>query len=214
MPQDIAVKICGLQDSEAIQAAADAGARYLGFNFIQRSIRFVSPEKAAELAVSVPPGVGKVGLTIDADDAELDALIRLVPLDFLQLHGAETPDRVAELRQRFGLPVIKAVGVASADDLALLDLYEPVADQILVDAKKPKGADLPGGNGLAFDWRLIAGREWKCPWLLAGGLTVDNVAEAIQRTGANQVDLASGVESQPGVKDVNKIRAFMKATQA
>lgn len=207
------VKICGLQDEVSLQAAVEAGTRYIGFNFIERSNRFVTPERAAELALAVPAGVAKVGLTLDANNDELDALVAKVPLDFIQLHGAEIADRVQEVRARFGLPVIKAVGVADESDLAQLEHFEHVADQLLVDTKKPAGADLPGGNGMAFDWTLIAQRKWACPWLLAGGLTVENVAEAIRCTGALQVDVASGVESAPGVKDAEKIRAFVNAAQ-
>ena len=131
----------------------------------------------------------------------------------LQLHGGESPERVAELRARYRLPVMKAVGVASEGDLAALDAYAKVADQILVDAKPPKSAVLPGGNGLAFDWRLIAGRRWPVPWMLAGGLTAGNVAEAVQMTGARQVDVSSGVESTPGVKDAQMMRAFGAAVR-
>jgi phosphoribosylanthranilate isomerase len=158
--------------------------------------------------------VAKVALTVDADDAALDELLGGVPVDMLQLHGHESPERVAEVRARYGLPVMKAVGVAGEEDLSALEVYGRVADQLLVDAKPPKGADLPGGNGLAFDWRLIAGRRWPVPWMLAGGLTPDNVAEAIRLTGARQVDVSSGVESAPGVKDAGRIAAFLKAARA
>lgn len=160
------------------------------------------------MALSVPVGVAKVALTVNADDAALDALTDAVPLDMLQLHGSETPERVAEVRTRYGLPVMKALGVADADDLDAIPAFEAVADQLLIDAKPPKGADLPGGNGLAFDWHLIAGREWSKPWMLAGGLTPDNVAQAVAMTGARQVDVSSGVESAPGVKDGARIAAF------
>lgn len=211
---DIRVKICGLREAVQVRAAVDAGAAYVGFVFFPKSPRNLSAAQAAALAAEVPPGVAKVGLTVDMDDAGIDALLAAVPLDILQLHGHETPGRVAEVRARYGLPVMKAVGVASADDLPALDAYARVADQILVDAKPPKGADLPGGNGLAFDWRLIAGRRWPCPWMLAGGLTPGNVAEAIRLTGARQVDVSSGVESAPGVKDVALIRAFLAAARA
>jgi len=151
---------------------------------------------------------------MNATDAELDAITSAVPLDMLQLHGGESPERVAEVRARYGLPVMKAVGVADAADLAALDLYQTVADQILVDAKPPKDAVLPGGNGLAFDWRLLLGRVWRRPWMLAGGLTPENVALAIRSTNARQVDVSSGVEIAPGVKDEGMIRAFCKAAQA
>ena len=156
-------------------------------------------------------GVCKVALTVNADDAMLDALTQAVPLDMLQLHGSESPARVAEVKARYGLPVMKAVGVAERADLAQLDAYAGVADQLLVDAKPPKGADLPGGNGLAFDWQLLAGRVWRSPWMLAGGLKPDNVAEAIRRTGARQVDVSSGVERRPGIKDAALIHALVAA---
>ena len=166
---------------------------------------------AAELALEVPPGVVKVALSVNADNAFLDHLVETVPLDMLQLHGSESPERVAEVQARYGLPVMKVVGVADENDLATLDDHLSVADQILVDAKAPKGAVLPGGNGVSFDWRLIAGRRWPIPWMLAGGLTAANVAEAVRLTGARQVDLSSGVESAPGVKDPDLIRAFLEA---
>jgi phosphoribosylanthranilate isomerase len=171
----------------------------------------VSIDQAAKLALEVPFGVAKVALVVNATDAFLDELTSKVPLDMLQLHGAETPARVLEIRCRYGLPVMKAVGVAEAADLAALASYEAVADQILVEAKPPQTADLPGGNGVTFEWRLIAGRTWQKPWMLAGGLTMANVAEAIRLTGATQVDLSSGVESAPGVKDPALIKAFIDA---
>lgn len=209
----VSVKICGLSRPEHVTAAAEAGASYVGFVFFEKSPRNISPEAARDLALQAPVGLAKVALVVNADDAFLDALIQTVPLDMLQLHGGESPERVAEIKTRYGLPVMKAVGVADGDDLAALDTYSRVADQILVDAKPPKGADLPGGNGLAFDWRLIAGRRWPVPWMLAGGLTPDNVAEAIQLTGARQVDVSSGVESAPGHKDTDMIRAFITAAR-
>ncbi len=210
----IAVKICGLTSPEAVADAVAVGARYLGFNFVPPSPRAVPHAQARMLALSVPAGVAKVGLVVDADDDALATLLDAVPLDMLQLHGRESPVRVAAIRSRFGLPVIKAVGVAGPEDLAALDAQAAVADQILVDAKPPPDAALPGGNGLAFDWRLIAGRSWDKPWLLAGGLTPETVAEAIRLTGAQQVDVASGVERAPGVKDAARMAAFMQATSA
>lgn len=210
----VRVKICGLRTPEDVAAAVAAGARYLGFVFFPKSPRHLEIAAARELALEVPPGVAKVALTVNATNAELAAICDAVPLDMLQLHGTETPARVAEIRDRFGLPVMKAVGVAEAADLPKIAEYEAVADQILVDAKPPKGAELPGGNGLAFDWRLIAGREWDKPWMLAGGLTPENVGAAIELTGARQVDVSSGVESAPGQKDAGRIRAFLAAAQA
>ncbi|WP_422033216.1 phosphoribosylanthranilate isomerase [Roseovarius sp.] len=214
MPSDTRVKICGLTDPADIPAAIVAGASYLGFNFFPKSPRYIDLEAAAFMAASVPVGVGKVGLTVDADDATLDLLTTTVPLDFLQLHGKESPARVAEVKERYGLPVIKVVGISGPEDVTQIDFYGKVADQILVDAKPPKGADRPGGNAVAFDWKLIAGRRWPVPWMLAGGLTPDNVAEAIRLTGARQVDVASGVESAPGVKDAERMRAFIDNARA
>ena len=211
MTSDIRVKICGLKTPEALAAAVEAGAGYVGFVFFEKSPRHLNIDTARDLAIEVPMGIAKVALTVDASDALLDEITDSVPLDMLQLHGAETPERVRELRARFGLPVMKAVGIAEAADVAKLDLYAGVADQLLVDAKPPKGGVLPGGNGLSFDWRLIANRRWPVPWMLAGGLTPENLAEAIALTGARQVDVSSGVESAPGVKDADLIRRFVEA---
>lgn len=205
------VKICGLREPAHVAAAAEAGARYLGFVFFPKSPRAVSPDEAASLVQDVPPGVARVGLFVDPDDALLEAVLARVPLDLIQLHGAESPDRVAEVKARFGLPVMKAVGLAGAEDLPGLTDYGLVADMLLVDAKPPRDADLPGGNGLAFDWRLLTGRRWLRPWLLAGGLTPRNVAEAVRLTGATGVDVSSGVETAPGQKDSGLIRDFIAA---
>lgn len=211
MSSDTRVKICGLSTPESVAAAVEGGAAYVGLVFFAKSPRNVTLTQARDLAVDVPPGVAKVALTVDADDAFIDEISRVVPLDMLQLHGHETPERVAEVRRRTGLPVMKAVGIADEEDLAQIDLYSGVADQLLIDAKPPRTATLPGGNGLSFDWRLIANRRWSLPWMLAGGLTPGNVAAAIALTGARQVDVSSGVESAPGVKDNALIRAFIKA---
>jgi len=207
------VKICGVTSATAAAQAAAAGAAYLGFNFYPPSPRSLSFAAAAEAVTGVPAGFARVGLVVDAEDGYLDALLEAVPLDMLQLHGSESPERVAAIRARSGLPVMKVVGLRDASDLPAIDTYKHVADQIMVDAKPPRGGEgyLPGGNALSFDWRLIAGRRWPLPWMLAGGLTVENVAEAIRLTGASQVDVASGVESAPGVKDPAKVAAFIRA---
>ncbi len=210
---EIRVKICGLRTPADVEAVAEAGAAYAGFVFFAKSPRNLTVTEARTAALAAPVGLAKVALVVDADDATLDRITGEVPLDMLQLHGRESPDRVAEVRARYGLPVMKAVGVAEAGDLAAVLDYSLVADQILVDAKPPKDAVLPGGNGLTFDWRLVAQRRWLRPWMLAGGLTPENVAEAIQLTNARQVDVSSGVESEPGVKDHAKIRAFVKAAR-
>ena len=212
-PGGVRCKICGLTKPDDVAAAVAAGAGYIGLVFFPRSPRHLALGQARELALAAPLGLAKVGLVVDASDDDLAAITQAVPLDMLQLHGHESPARVAEVRARFGLPVMKAVGVAEAADLPAIAQYEAVADQILLDAKAPKGAALPGGNGLAFDWRLIAGRQWTRPWMLAGGLTPENVAQAVRLTGANQVDVSSGVERAPGVKDAAKIAAFVAAAQ-
>src|SRR6056297_216618 len=209
---DTRVKICGLTRPEDVRAAAEAGATYGGFVFFPKSPRNVAPDRARDLAVSAPIGLAKVALVVDPTDDFLRDILSIVPIDILQLHGHESPARVAELRARWGLPVMKAVGVAEQADLEALQTYQKVADQILVDAKPPKNADLPGGNGLTFDWRLLSGRRWSKPWMLAGGLTPENVAQAVAMTGVAQVDVSSGVESAPGLKDAAKIGQFV--TQA
>ena len=205
------VKICGLRDQVMLDVAVNAGAHYVGLVFFEKSPRNVSIAQAAPLAQSTLMGIAKVGLVVNPDTAFLDAILADVPLDILQLHGSETPERVTEISRRYGLPVMKAVGVADASDLPALDAYAHVADMILVDAKPPKNADLPGGNGLSFDWTLIANRRWSTPWMLAGGLTPDNVSEAMSLTGATQVDVSSGVETAPGKKSADLITAFVNA---
>ena len=205
------VKICGLRRPEHIEAAADAGALYVGLVFFPKSPRAVSADEAAALALHVPVGMARVGLFVDPDDAMLDAVLGKVPLDIIQLHGSESPDRVAQVKALTGLPVMKSVGLSGPADLPALTDYGLVADMLLVDAKPPQDAVLPGGNGLSFDWRLLVGRKWLRPWMLAGGLTPQNVAEAIRLTGAPAVDVSSGVETEPGVKDEGLIRAFVAA---
>jgi len=214
MPSDMKVKICGLTDSADVPAAILAGAAYDGFVFFPGSPRHVQLEDAAHMAGAVPEGITRVALTVDADDPMLDALMSEVPVDMLQLHGSESPARVAEVKRRYGLPVMKAVGVAVETDLTQIDFYGKVADQLLIDAKPPPGSERPGGNALAFDWKLLTGRRWPVPWMLAGGLNPDNVAEAIAQTGARQVDVSSGVESSPGVKDADLMRAFIDNARA
>jgi len=209
----MSVKICGLIEPKSLRCAIDAGARYVGFNFFEKSPRYVTIAQARELALLVPADIRKVALFVDATNEQLDATMARVPIDMLQLHGHETPERVIEIKKRYGLPVMKVVGVADASDVTAIDTYMRVSDQILVDAKPPKDAVLPGGNGVSFDWRLIAGRRWACPWMLAGGLTAQNVSEAMRLTGATQVDVSSGVESAPGIKDNAKIAAFIAAAQ-
>ncbi|CAN5707316.1 phosphoribosylanthranilate isomerase [soil metagenome] len=205
------VKICGVRTRAEAAVAAEAGASFVGLVFFAASPRSVTLGDARWIAHGVPDGLVRVALTVDAEDAELEAIITSVPVDMLQLHGHETPDRVADVRARFGLPVVKAVGVSREADLAGLALHGEVADLLLVDARPPTGAALPGGNGLAFDWRLVRGRRWQVPWMLAGGLTPENVRDAVRLTGAEAVDVSSGVEQAPGRKDPQRIRAFVEA---
>ena len=207
------VKICGLSTPESVKATVAAGASFIGFVFFPKSPRHVTFSQAAELAKLVPVGVTNVALTVNATDEFITEMLATVPVDMLQLHGSESVERVVEIKGRFSLPVMKAVGVADESDLSVLDGYSAVVDQLLVDAKPPKGSALPGGNAVAFDWRLIAERKWTVPWMLAGGLIPENVAEAVRLTGATMVDVSSGVESAPGVKDLDKIAAFVRAAK-
>ena len=214
MPADTRVKICGLRDQAAIDGAVAAGASYVGFVFFPKSPRNVTIDQAQQLAGNVPLGVAKVGLFVNPDNALLDDILARVPLDIIQLHGSESPERVVEVRVRYGLPVMKAIGIADEGDLEAIDVYGHVADQLLIDTKAPKNTDRPGGNGEAFDWSLIAQRRWPVPWMLAGGLTKDNVAQAIAITGAQQIDLSSGVETSPGVKSDALMAEFIAAAKA
>jgi len=208
------VKICGLSTPETLDAALAAGADMVGFVFFPRSPRHVGFEAARALGARARGRAKIVALTVDADDALLADIGAALGPDVLQLHGGETPERVAAIGARFGRRTMKAIGVAAPEDLASAAAYDGPADLLLIDAKPPKGAVLPGGNGLPFDWRLARGFRPNRPWLLSGGLGPMNVAEAIRATGAGGVDVSSGVESAPGVKDPLKIAAFVAAARA
>jgi phosphoribosylanthranilate isomerase len=208
----VQVKICGISHPDAITAAIGGGARYIGLVFYERSPRHVAPQLAAQLARMVPTGTRTVGLFVDPGDEYLDHVVSQVPLDLIQLHGTETPARVAEIRRTYGVPIMKAVKVSETADLDAAGAYAAVADRLLFDAKPPaKVTALPGGNGIAFDWRILAGRHWSKPWMLSGGLTAANLAEAVAVSGALAVDVSSGVEDRPGHKDPAQVRAFLKA---
>jgi phosphoribosylanthranilate isomerase len=210
----VAAKICGLSTEAAVTTAAKGGAAYVGFVFYPASPRAVTPPQAAQLCAAAPHGMARVGLFVDADNAMIETVLAAAPIDILQFHGLETPERVAEARRRFGLPVMKAVAVGGIEDVVRAARYEAVADLLLFDAKPPRRLDaLPGGNGLAFDWRLIADRPWRRPWMLSGGLTAELLPEAVRISGAAAVDVSSGVESRPGEKDLDKIRAFLAAAR-
>jgi phosphoribosylanthranilate isomerase len=206
------VKICGLRSLNALEAAISAGASHFGVVFFPRSPRNIGLDDAAALVRAGAGRISSVALVVDADDTAIDAITRQVRPSMFQLHGAESPERVADIRRITGLPVIKAIGVAKPGDVERANAFREVADVILFDAKPPADG-VPGGNGLAFDWRLLVPTRGKMPFMLSGGLTPDTVGEAIARTGAAIVDVSSGVESSPGVKDVNLIHSFVAAAR-
>jgi phosphoribosylanthranilate isomerase len=210
----VAVKICGLTDERGLVAAVDSGAAFVGLVFFRHSPRFVTLEQAEELVRLVPRGVEAVGLFVNPTDAEIESTLSQVTLDVIQLHGAETPERVGEIKRLSGLRAIKALGISTARDLIGAAAYHGHADWLLFDAKAPKDATRPGGNAVSFDWSLLKTYTGKTPWMLAGGLSRANVVEAIKTSGARAVDVSSGVETKPGIKSPAKIRAFLKAVQS
>lgn len=210
----VAVKICGLKDRTAVAAAVSGGADFVGFVFFSASPRFIDPATAGALGANVPKAIVKVGLVVDADDATLEKIVAEARIDMLQLHGHETPERVAAIRARFGLPVMKALAVATAADVNAARAFEPVVDRFLFDAAPRPGATRPGGNALPFDWTLLKGLALAKPWLLAGGLTAANVAQAVRQSGAPGVDVSSGVEDAPGIKSPEKIVEFLRVAKA
>lgn len=210
----VSAKICGLTDAASVEAAVEGGARFVGLVFFPPSPRSLAPPRAGALAAHVPSHVSKVGVFVDPADSLLDEVFAEVRLDFVQLHGAESPERATAIRARTGAGIIKAIKVAEAGDVAQAQAYGQAADWILYDAKAPKGASRPGGNAQAFDWTILAdGRAAAAglPWLLSGGLDIDNVAQAVKITGARAVDVSSGVEKAPGQKDPALVRAFLEA---
>ncbi|HXQ50711.1 MAG TPA: phosphoribosylanthranilate isomerase [Stellaceae bacterium] len=212
----VVVKICGLSSEDALAAAVAGGARFVGFVFYPPSPRHLTIERAAALATRVVPGITRVGVMVDPDDEFLARLLAKAPLDLLQLHGKETPQRVLAIKERFRIRAMKAIAVAGEADLDHAKAYLGVADWLMFDAKPPKDRTdaMPGGNALAFDWRLMRARRWPVPWMLSGGLDPDNLAEAATISGADALDVSSGVESAPGIKDPAKIRLFLARAHA
>jgi phosphoribosylanthranilate isomerase len=208
------VKICGLSTRETLDVALDAGADMVGFVFFPPSPRHLNLDAGRELGLAVKRRAAKVALTVDADDAALAGIIEALQPDLLQLHGQETPARLSDIKRKFGLPVMKALPVETAADLAALSGYADVADRILFDARAPKEATRPGGLGAAFDWRLLENLDLKLPFMVSGGLHAGNVAEAVRVTRAGGVDVSSGVERAAGIKDPEMIRAFIRAARA
>jgi phosphoribosylanthranilate isomerase len=209
----LAAKICGVNSPDAAQAVIDGGAAFMGLVFFRKSSRNVSLTEAAALAALVPKSIEKVAVLVNPSDDDVNEILESVPLNMIQLHGHETPERVAEIRATFSVKVMKAIRVAGADDLASVREFESVSDWLLFDAKPPKtmASALPGGNALAFDWTLLAGRSFSRPWMLSGGLTPENVSAAAAASGATVVDVSSGVEDKPGMKNRAKILAFLAA---
>ncbi len=210
----IQAKLCGLNTSVAMMAALEGGSAWVGLMFFPPSSRFVDLAQATALSKQAEGKAGRVGVFVSPDDALLTETLAAVPLDIIQLHGKETPERVAEVKTKFGLPVWKAVSISEQADVENAREYFETADRLLFDAKPPKGSPLPGGNAVSFDWTLLTGTEWPLPWLLSGGLHAGNLAEAVRLTGARAVDVSSGVESAPGQKDPARIRAFLDAAAA
>lgn len=208
------VKICGVRTREIVDTAVDAGADYVGLVFFPNSPRYVAPKAARELAEAASGRIETVAVLVDPDDALIDEILATVRPGLLQLHGSETPERAAAIKAHSGLRVIKAIGVATADDVAKAAAYRGIADMILFDAKAPAGSNLPGGQGLAFDWRALGGPSVERPFALSGGLDPDNVWEALVTTGASMVDVSSGVERAPGEKDPDLVRRFIQAAKA
>ncbi|UHS62659.1 phosphoribosylanthranilate isomerase [Agrobacterium vaccinii] len=208
------IKICGLKSADAIERAVRRGASHIGFIFFEKSPRNIEPDIAGKLVDAVRGSVKIVAVTVDADNDELDEIIDLLKPDMLQLHGSESPERVLNVKAVYGLPVIKAFSIRDGGDLAKIGAYIGIADKFLFDAKPPKGSDLPGGNGVSFDWTLLRSLDEGVDYMLSGGLNKDNIAEALDVTGALGIDASSGVESAPGVKDLAMIDAFFDAIRS
>ena|SRR6185312_8055914 len=208
------IKICGLKTEETLAAALAGGASHVGFIFFPKSPRYIDPAEAGRLRRLATGKAKAVAVTVDADDATLNGIVKAVAPDMLQLHGSESPARVGEIKARHGLPVMKALSVREKTDLDRAAEYASVADRFLFDAKPPKGSELPGGNGVSFDWRLLSGVDPAISYMLSGGLNAANIAEALAIARPSGIDISSGIESAPGVKDVRLIEAFFRAVAA
>lgn len=207
------IKICGLKTPETIAAALDGGASHIGFIFFAKSPRYLAPELAGDLRLAARGQADAVAVTVDADNAFLDEIVLAMSPDMLQLHGRETPERVAAIRARYSLPVMKAFSISEPGDLDRIAAYRDAADRFLLDAKPPKGSELPGGNGVTFDWRILTALDADIDYMLSGGLNAANIGEALRLANPPGIDISSGVESAPGVKDVGLIRDFFGAVQ-
>jgi len=207
------IKICGLKTGEALEAALAGGASHVGFIFFPKSPRNIAPDEAGRLRQAARGRAKAVAVSVDADDATLDAIVAAMAPDMLQLHGEETPERVAAVKARHGLPVMKAVSIRDAADLAAIEPYRGVADRFLFDAKPPRGAELPGGNGVPFDWRVLATLPPGTDYMLSGGLNAGNIGEALRLVSPTGIDISSGVESAPGIKEVGLIEDFFRAVR-
>jgi phosphoribosylanthranilate isomerase len=208
------IKICGLKTDEAVAAALDEGASHIGFIFFPKSPRNIDPQTAGRLRRAAEGKAKAVAVTVNADDAILDVIVAEMKPDMLQLHGEESPTRVSEVKHRYGLPVIKALALRERRDLDAITPYIGIADGFLFDAKPPKGSELPGGNGVAFDWLILASLDASIDYMLSGGLNAGNIGDALKATNARGIDISSGVESAPGVKDVSLIREFFRVVRA
>ncbi len=210
----ISVKICGIKTYDAVNAAVKGGAAYLGFNFFQKSPRFVTPEAAAQLAPLVPPSIQKVALFVDPSDAELEDTLAVFNADIIQLHGMESPTRVAEIKRIYSKPIIKAIAVSHVDDIEETVAYENIVNWFLFDARAPKGSEIPGGNAEVFDWNIMKDYASALPWFLAGGINASNVKQATTQSGARMIDVASGVEITRGQKDPALILELLEKAKA
>lgn len=209
----IEVKICGLKTPEAVETVLKNGASHIGFIFFPKSPRHVEPAQAAKLATAARGKAKIVAVTVNADDAQLDEIVAVLQPDILQLHGNETPERVSQVKQRYGLPVMKAFSIRENSDFDVVAPYQGIADRFLFDAKAPKGSELPGGNGVSFDWNLLNARQDLGNYMLSGGLNAENINVALAKTGSFAIDISSGVESEPGKKDIKLIDAFFVAVR-